>query len=82
MWTDGAMPAASACSAWARPISRPSMVAAEFSDMFCDLNGATRVAPLSKDAAKRGRQKRFADVRAGSKDHDGAGVAHFHQRAL
>ena len=41
MWTDGAMPAASACKAWARPISRPSMVAAEFSDMFWDLNGAT-----------------------------------------
>src|SRR5713101_5469170 len=35
-------PAASACKAWARPISNPSMVAAEFSDIFCALKGATR----------------------------------------
>ena len=33
---------ASACKACARPISRPSGVAAELSDMFCALNGATR----------------------------------------
>ena len=36
------MPAASACNACARPISNPSTVAAEFNDIFCDLNGATR----------------------------------------
>src|SRR5712691_12953236 len=35
-------PAASACKAWARPISNPSMVAAEFRDIFCALKGATR----------------------------------------
>ena len=38
----GSMPAASACMAWARPISRPSRVMAELRAMFCDLNGATR----------------------------------------
>ena len=27
--------------AWARPISAPSLVTTEFSDMFCALNGAT-----------------------------------------
>jgi hypothetical protein len=40
--TVGAMRAASACIACARPISQPSGVAAELSDMFCALNGATR----------------------------------------
>ena len=35
-------PAASACTACARPISAPSRVTAELSAMFCDLNGATR----------------------------------------
>ena len=38
----GSMPAAAACMAWARPISAPSAVTKEFSDMFCALNGATR----------------------------------------
>ena len=38
----GSMPAAAACMAWARPISAPSAVTNEFSDMFCALNGATR----------------------------------------
>jgi len=37
----GATPAAMACSACARPISPPSAVTAEFSAMFCGLNGAT-----------------------------------------
>ena len=36
------MPAASACTACARPISNPSGVAYELSDMFCALNGAGR----------------------------------------
>ena len=36
------MPQAHACRAWARPISSPSGVTAELSDMFCDLKGATR----------------------------------------
>ena len=35
------MPQACACSAWARPISKPRGVTAELSDMFCDLKGAT-----------------------------------------
>ena len=38
----GANPHASACKACARPISPPSTVTAEFSAMFCGLNGATR----------------------------------------
>ncbi len=42
MSTVGSMPAAAACAACARPISPPSSVTAAFSDMFCDLNGATR----------------------------------------
>src|SRR5215472_4628460 len=37
----GSMPAAAACIAWARPISPPSRVTTELSDMFCALNGAT-----------------------------------------
>src|ERR1700720_64443 len=39
----GASPAARACMAWARPISPPSVVTAELLDMFCALNGATRM---------------------------------------
>src|SRR5471030_2028836 len=39
----GAMPAASACKAWARPISPPSAVTALFRAMFCGLNGATEM---------------------------------------
>ena len=38
----GANPQANACNACARPISPPSTVTAEFSAMFCGLNGATR----------------------------------------
>jgi|SRR5579859_6543057 len=34
------------------------------------------MAPLGKDAAERSRQERFADVGAGSEDHDGACVVH------
>ena len=41
MRTLGSMPAACACVTCARPISRPSRVAYEFSAMFCALNGAT-----------------------------------------
>ena len=37
----GSHPAARACSAWARPISPPSVVTAALFDMFCGLNGAT-----------------------------------------
>src|SRR5450830_695502 len=37
----GAMPAARACKAWARPISAPSAVTALFKAIFCGLNGAT-----------------------------------------
>src|SRR5215470_17174 len=38
----GSTPAASACSACARPISPPSIVTAALFDMFCGLNGSTR----------------------------------------
>ena len=37
----GSTPAAAACIACARPISAPSAVTAELSDMFCALKGAT-----------------------------------------
>src|SRR5438034_6422625 len=42
MSTLGATRAARACSAWARPISPPSLVTAALFDMFCGLNGRTR----------------------------------------
>ncbi len=38
---EGAMRAARAWSAWARPISPPSAVTAALFDMFCGLNGRT-----------------------------------------
>ena len=41
MHTFGAIPAASACITWARPISSPSSVINEFKAIFWDLNGAT-----------------------------------------
>ena len=41
MATSGSAPAATAWSHWARPISPPSAVTIEFSDMFWPLNGAT-----------------------------------------
>src|SRR5689334_17034218 len=41
--TLGASPAARACMACARPISPPSTVTTELLDMFCALNGATRI---------------------------------------
>src|SRR5579862_6544987 len=41
--TDGASPQASAWAAWARPISPPVRVTNELLDMFCALNGATRI---------------------------------------
>src|SRR2546422_5432405 len=37
----GSTPAAAACAAWARPISHPSRVTAEFRAMFWALKGAT-----------------------------------------
>ena len=39
--TSGAIPAAWACTTWARPISFPSAVMKEFSAMFWLLKGAT-----------------------------------------
>jgi hypothetical protein len=36
------MPQAAAWNAWDLPISPPSSATAEFKDMFCALNGATR----------------------------------------
>ena len=39
---DHACEKACACTTWARPISPPSRATNELSDMFCDLNGATR----------------------------------------
>src|SRR5262245_40211605 len=42
MSTVGSNPQASACTAWARPISPPPGHTAALLDMFCDLKGATR----------------------------------------
>ena len=42
MSTEGFIPAASAWTTCALPISSPSSVMKEFSAIFCDLNGATR----------------------------------------
>ena len=41
IYTEGVIPAASACITCARPISKPSSVIKELSAMFCDLKGAT-----------------------------------------
>ena len=41
MCTLGGIRAARACTAWARPISPPSIATAALFDMFCGLNGAT-----------------------------------------
>jgi len=41
MAVSGSTPAATAWIHWARPISAPSVVTTEFSDMFCPLKGAT-----------------------------------------
>ena len=38
----GEIPAAWACTAWARPISKPSSVIKELRAIFWDLKGATR----------------------------------------
>ena len=55
--TEGAIPAASACITWARPISRPSFVIKEFNAIFWDLKGATRYPSclkiLQRPAARR-----------------------------
>ena len=40
--TEGSTPQASACTTWARPISKPSEVMKELRAMFWDLKGATR----------------------------------------
>ncbi|MGY3466322.1 hypothetical protein ACVW0I_003193 [Bradyrhizobium sp. LM6.11] len=65
----GSTPAASAWSAWARPISPPSTVTAALFDMFCGLNGSTR-RPRSREGAREaGDDERLAHVRAGPLDH-------------
>src|SRR5438270_4798911 len=48
----GSTPAASAWSAWARPISPPSTVTAALFDMFCGLNGTTRRPRRTKARAR------------------------------
>ena len=52
MSTVGSSPAASACIAWAQPISPPSRVTWAFSAMFWALNGATRM-PASRKSRQR-----------------------------
>ena len=58
MSTVGATPAASAWTAWARPISPPPSATAALSAMFCDLNGATR-SPARLKARHRPVTKRL-----------------------
>ena len=48
MRTSGSRRQAWAWTTWARPISPPSRVTNELSDMFCALNGATRTPSWSK----------------------------------
>src|SRR3954454_19003771 len=52
MWKVGAVRAARACSACARPISPPSAVTAALLDMFCGLNGRTRRPRLANGRAR------------------------------
>ena len=65
----GSTPAASACSAWARPISPPSIVTAALFDMFCGLNGRTRWPRRVASAREPRDDERLADVGARSLDH-------------
>ena len=48
----GSIPAATACTAWARPISQPSAQTAELFDMFWALKGVTR-SPLRRNRRHR-----------------------------
>ena len=74
MSTCGAMRAARACSACARPIS-PLAVAAALFDMFCGLNGRDLQPAIGKEPAEPGHDQRLADIRAGAEDHDGGGAS-------
>jgi len=67
---------ASACNACARPISRPSGVAAEFKDMFCALKGRDANPLVRKNPPQSRGHQRFADVRGRAEDHECA-RAHF-----
>jgi hypothetical protein len=69
-------PAASACSACARPISPPSMVTAELSAMFCGLKGATRT-PRRCRMRHRRHQHALAGVGSAALNHQAGGGGSF-----
>ena len=58
MSTVGSMPAASAWTTCARPISSPVLVTNELSDMFCALKGATR-SPLRAKIRQRAAARKL-----------------------
>ena len=58
MSTEGAMPQASACTAWARPISSPSSVMKELRAIFWDLKGAAEY-PSSRKIRPRPAQSQL-----------------------
>ncbi len=72
MSTVAGRPAASACTACARPISPPSEATAALSAMFCALNGATRRPARAEQPAQAGDEQALAHRRRGPLDHDGA----------
>src|SRR3984893_2585298 len=59
MCTVGAVRAARACSAWARPISPPSSVTAALLDMFCGLNRRPLRPRYAEARAKPARMRDF-----------------------
>src|SRR5689334_24629940 len=80
MSTLAVRPAASACTACARPISRPSGVTAELSAMFCDLNGATEMPSFrnSRHSAATSRLLPTDDAVPRSEEHTSELQSQFH----
>ena len=64
MSTEGRIPAAMAWTYWARPISKPSAVMAEFSAMFWDLKGATRYPSWAKIRHRPAQSRLFPALEA------------------
>ncbi len=71
MRTSGAMPHASACMIWARPISSPSAVTPAVERHVLALEGSHAQAVLRKHAAQPRRKQALPRVRHGALDHEG-----------
>ena len=71
--TSGSSRQAWACTTWARPISRPSPVTNELSDMFWALKGAAWKPSWSRIRQKGGRQQALARVGRRPLEHQGRG---------